>query len=370
MSFGYDGEASGGVDPTTASGPLGRGERSLGKPLMIQERQVHCGRYPSCASHRQNARKGTGKRKGSRVLISIAICNAFNTARWNICIEAIVRKKVPDYLLRMIDEYLSDKWVIYQADKWYIYDDFLRMDLPAGVSIIGFADFALAVCAADDSGILELRINESLWRAKRWLDSRGLKMAPEKTKALLVTDRRSFQYSRIVLGEHEVEWKTSINYLGVQLDRRLSFSEHLRIAAAKAFQCGANLARLMPNIGGPREAKRRLVARVVYSKLLCAAPVWANTLQNHAIQKRLFSAQRSAALRIVLAYRTVSTSAVLVLASVPPIDLLEEERQETFQLCKELTCTDLQDIARTKEAICKNGRRRLVEKWHGEQTRR
>ena len=46
-------------------------------------------------------------------------------------------------------------------------DDFLRMDLPAGTSIIGFADDALVVCAADDIRILELRINESLRRAKR-----------------------------------------------------------------------------------------------------------------------------------------------------------------------------------------------------------
>ena len=206
MSIGYDGEASGGVDHTTASGPFGREERSLGKPVRIQERHV---------------------------------------------IEAMMRKKVPDYLLRMIDDRLSDRWVIYEGDKWSLkeemtcgapqgsrvgplvwnvmYDDFLGMDLPAGTSIIGFADDALVVCAADDDRILKLRINETLRRAKRWLDSRGLKMAPEKTEALLVTDRRSFQYPRIVLEEHEVEWKTSIKYLGVQLDRRLSFGDHLRI---------------------------------------------------------------------------------------------------------------------------------------------
>ena len=54
----------------------------------------------------------------------------------------------------------------------------------------------------------------------------------------------------------------------------------------------------------------------------------------------------------------------LVLASVPPIDLLAEERKETFQLRKELTClTNLQEIARAKEAIRKDGRHRLVEKW-------
>ena len=80
-------------------------------------------------------------------------------------------------------------------------------------------------------------------------------------------------------------------------------------------------------------------------------------------------------MRIVSAYRTVSTSAVLVLASVPPIDLLAEERKETFQLRKELTClTNLQEIARAKEAIREDGRQRLDEKWqtrwHGDQSGR
>ena len=78
-------------------------------------------------------------------------------------------------------------------------------------------------------------------------------------------------------------------------------------------------------------------------------------------------------LRIVSACQIVSTSAVLVLASVPPIDLLAEERKETFQLRKELTSlTNLQKIARAKEAIPKDGRHRLFEKWetrwHGDQS--
>ena len=169
---------------------------------------------------------------------------------------------------------------------------------------------------------------------------------------MLVTDRRSFKYPRIVLGEHEIEWKKSIKYLGVQLDRNLSFVEHLQIATTKAIQCGAALTRLMPNIGRPREAKRGLVASVVNSKLLYAASIWTSALNNHAILKKLFSTQRGVVMRIVSAYRTVSMSAVLVLASVPPIDLLAEERKETFQLHKELTClTNPQVIARAKEAI-------------------
>ena len=157
------------------------------------------------------------------------------------------------------------------------------------------ADDALVVCAAEDVGILELKINESLWRVRRWLDSRGLKITPKKTE---VTDRRSFQYPRIVLGEHEVKWKTSIKYLGLQLDRRLSFGQHLQMATAKSMQCGANLARLLPNIGGPREAKRRLVASVLHLKLLYAVSVWANTPQNHAILRKRFLALKGVALKI------------------------------------------------------------------------
>ena len=38
-----------------------------------------------------NARKGTGKRKGFCALISNDIRNAFNTARCDICIEAMMR---------------------------------------------------------------------------------------------------------------------------------------------------------------------------------------------------------------------------------------------------------------------------------------
>ena len=45
------------------------------------------------------------------------------------------------------------------------------------------------------------------------------------------------------------------------MDIRLNFGEHLKIATAKDIQCGENFAQFMPNIGGPREAKRRLVVR-------------------------------------------------------------------------------------------------------------
>ena len=76
---------------------------------------------------------------------------------------------------------------------------------------------------------------------------------------------------------------------------------------------GSN-AQLMPNTGDPREVKRRLVASVVNSKLLYAAPVWTSALNNHAIQKKLFSAQRGLVLRIVSACASSTETPFSVIA--------------------------------------------------------
>ena len=51
----------------------------------------------------------------------------------------------------------------------------------------------------------------------------------------------------------------------------------------------------MPNIGRPREAKRRLVASVVYSKMLHAAPVWEVPLATMLSKKAVFGTERSGA---------------------------------------------------------------------------
>ncbi|CAH2019861.1 unnamed protein product [Acanthoscelides obtectus] len=47
-------------------------------------------------------------------------------------------------------------------------------------------------------------------------------MALDKTEALLVTDRRSYQNPAIEIDGYRLEWKRQITYLGVELDRRLN----------------------------------------------------------------------------------------------------------------------------------------------------
>ena len=43
--------------------------------------------------------------------------------RLGACHALIGGKKVPDYLLRMIDDYLSGRWATYEGDKWSLKEE-------------------------------------------------------------------------------------------------------------------------------------------------------------------------------------------------------------------------------------------------------
>jgi len=109
-----------------------------------------------------------------------------------------------------------------------------------------------------------------------------------------------------------------IRYLGVILDKNLTFAPHVEFVTKKASRTAAALVRLMPNIGGPSEWKRKLLGTVVDSQLLYAAPAWIGKATIAAwTRSNLIRPQRTVALRTIRAYRTVSDEAALVLGYWP-----------------------------------------------------
>jgi len=83
----------------------------------------------------------------------------------------------------------------------------------------------------------------------------------------------------------------------------------------------ATLSSPMPNVSGLREGRRRLFVSVVQSVLLYGVSTWAPSL---ARERRSVAAlvQRRAAIRSMCTYQMVSDDAVMVVAGMPPIDLM------------------------------------------------
>uniref|UniRef100_A0ABD2W3R6 Reverse transcriptase n=1 Tax=Trichogramma kaykai TaxID=54128 RepID=A0ABD2W3R6_9HYME len=110
----------------------------------------------------------------------------------------------------------------------------------------------------------------------------------------------------------------------------MKFDHHLRTVSAKAASVIGALTRIMPNSGGPRSSRRKLSAHVVDSILLYGAPIWSTAAQKRAYIRQAESAHRRACLRVIGGRPHVSYEATYVLAGIPPLALLADERARLY----------------------------------------
>lgn len=67
------------------------------------------------------------------------------------------------------------------------------------------------------------------------------------------------------------------------VDDRLNFKAHAEYTYKKATGVRIALARIMPNIGGPRQNRRKFQTSVRNFALLCKAPVWESLIKKNTI---------------------------------------------------------------------------------------
>ena len=128
---------------------------------------------------------------------------------------------------------------------------------------------------------------------------------------------------------------STTKYLGMIIDSGMTGTPHIKYASAKALKVAQALARLMPRTRGVRDARRRLLASVVDSILLYAAPIWASNVRKKTVRDLLNKAQRPILTRLSRANRTVSTAAAQVIACQLPYDLrcrilLNRDQRDAF----------------------------------------
>lgn len=314
-------------------------------------------------------------------IVTLDIKNAFNTADWNVIRQTIRDRNFSGYLVQMIDSYLENRILEYETDDgikqfevsagvpqgsilgpflWNImYDGLLNLALPGGSKLVGYADDVALIVDQPSAPLTEIITNDCLGRIHRWLNSRNLALAAAKTEAIIVTKRRSFEYPKLRVDGYEIPISTNLKYLGIVLDSRLSFKDHVEMVAKKALGTSTKLARIMPNIKGPGQSTRRLIATVAYAQVLYAAPVISDTVsRSQLLKKDLEKVHRTCTLRVTSAYRTISTSAASVLAGLPPIELLLQERKDIYEEKRSISNPDME-----KTRIKMEARLRLLRKW-------
>lgn len=224
----------------------------------------------------------------------------------------------PSYIKGIIQSYLSDRYLEYNSDEgiktygvtvgvtqgsvlgpllWNLmYDQIFRLRLPDNCVSVGFADdYCLVVKEKELRGI-ERTVNIAIQEIMSWLKSAKLTLAEQKTEAVLVTSRKKVEFCTIQVGRHQIRSKEAVKYLGVMIDNRLSFKAHLQYTKQKASRVQNVLSWMMPNVGGPKAGRRKLISTVVSSVMMYAAPIWADAVKMPGYLKIISGTYRLSAL--------------------------------------------------------------------------
>ena len=278
-------------------------------------------------------------------LITLDVKNAFNSAPWRGIVHELKQRKIAPYLINIICSYLENRAILIgEGSKldmtcgvpqgsvlgptlWNVYyDGVLNQDTTEATTIVGYADDLALVIRGETRAILEERIEWSVGRIESWMTGKGLQLAPQKTEVVILAGRRTIRDLQVTISGIQITSKKKVKYLGIQMGHNLNMGAHIQSVTEKAEKAIAALSRLMPNVGGPRANKRRLLGNVVDSIILYGAPIWGDWVEKDTYRKLIEKPQRKVAIRIVSAYRTVSTKAIQVIAGTVPIHLLVKER--------------------------------------------
>ena len=317
------------------------------------------------------------KRRGNRfcAVVTLDVKNAFNSASWSAIAAALHGMRVPDYLCRILRSYFENRILVYETDEgqklmkitaevpqgsilgptlWNaMYNGVLMLELPIGVEIVGFADDIVLTVTGETAEEVEMLATDAIEIVENWMRGAKLEVAHHKTEVVLISNCKTVQQIKPMVGEYPVASKRALRYLGVIVDDRLNFNSHVDHVCEKASKAITAISRIMPNNSGPRSSKRRLLANVSMSTLRYGAAAWVAALETNRNRASLSKTQRLMAIRVASAYRTISSEAACVIAGMVPICIALEEDNTCY-------------LQRNTRGIRKTVRTETMVKWQQE----
>lgn len=293
---------------------------------------------------REKARPWRRRKRCAIILLDIR--NAFNSLEWGVIAGSLQKREISAYVRRIIRSYLQSRYIVDEDGTrhevtagvpqgsvlgptlWNVdYDDVLRLELPSGATTLAYADDLALVRMGTSIKELQEITQDSLDVIANWMEGKQLRLAPEKTEAVMLLSRRGDENPSLHICQHQIAFSQTAKYLGVHLQRRLSGTQHVRKVTKRAADVAAAIARILPRTYGTSGAQRRILATAAESVAMYVAPIWSDMALKYQINRdSLTKAQRICGIRIARSYRKVSTAAVLVLAGTATWYLLARER--------------------------------------------
>eukprot|EP00136_Aspergillus_niger_P005212 XP_001395701.2 reverse transcriptase [Aspergillus niger CBS 513.88] len=284
-------------------------------------------------------------------LIAFDLKGAFNGVYQSSLDVQLRAKGIPSKARQWISSFMEDR----QAS--ITFDDFETDDLPLGNAglaqgsplspiLFGFYNsdlvnqpvnsnggasafiddyFRWRISSSAEENIKKIQ-EEDIPRIEQWARQTGASFAAEKTELIHLTRRKTaHRIGQIRMNGQVIQPADTAKLLGVIFDKELRWKEHVQRAVQRASKVNialSGLRHLRP------EQMRQLYQACVLPVLDYASTVWHKPLRDKIHLRLLETVQRTALIRILSAFRTVSTAALEVEAHMLPTHLRLKQRAQ------------------------------------------
>jgi Reverse transcriptase (RNA-dependent DNA polymerase) len=211
--------------------------------------------------------------------------------------------------------------------------NFFTHDFPTanGVEIALFADDTAVYCTSEDPDVITRELQTALNRINEYFSIWKVKANASKTQSVFFTRKRTraLPTYNLTLNGANIEWSNEAKYLGVTLDKRLTFKSHIQKTLEKIQKLIRILYPLINQRSRLDRKNKLLIYKTIFSSImLYASPVWDACALSHL---RLLQTQQNKCLKMILNLHWMhSSSDVHNLADIPTIIESIQTRHERF----------------------------------------
>lgn len=184
-----------------------------------------------------------------------------------------------------------------------------------------FADDSCIYVSAKSPGKIIKKLNAAGKQISDYSTKWKIKLNDSKTNAAFFTRRRAQKWlpsEGVTIRNSNIPWQNSVKYLGITIDKSVTFKSHIDEISEKALKFFAILYPLLNRKSYLNSANKiRIFRAMIQSILLSACPVWGNCANYHLERLQII---QNKCLKIILNLPPrYATAATHKLAGVPSI---------------------------------------------------
>lgn len=294
-------------------------------------------------------------------VIALDLKNAFNAA-WHPAIKTSLQQfATPRNVYHALSSFLTDRSIIVDRTQveitrgcpqgsclgpvlWLVLmESWLRMleelrSEKCKVSFIAFADDQIIVLSGPSAKEIEITWQRVWAKCMDWAITYKAEYNMAKTEYLFCGASNISRPPELKINGNRIKAQATIKYLGLRLDPKLLFLEHIKEVRTKIAKIATRLNWIATVEKGMSATYiRTLYIQAVRPAILYAAEIWGRKAHDTRLQRQLNATQRPFLIRQTRAYRTTPTLSIEAITGIPPLHMEAARIHDLYESSQGIT---------------------------------